>query len=173
MLMQCIPNVERVGDYATNFDEMALKMHQTGLTFSEGAQKELTILGNAVQEILDLTVTALENDNDHAARRIEPLEEVIDDIVLLLKDRHTSRLCEGICSIDSGLIFMDILTYLERAADQCSSIAMLMLAKHNDAILQNHHHYLQMLHETSDQSYLAEQERRREQYLEPLKRIQL
>ena len=173
MLMQCIPDIERVGDYATNFDEMALKMHEGGLAFSEGAKKELEILGDSVQEILDLTVTALENDSEHAARRIEPLEEVIDDIVLLLKDRHTERLCEGTCSIDSGLIFMEILTYMERAADQCSSIAMLMLSKHNDAILQNHHHYLQMLHESSDQSYLAEQDRRREQYLEPLKRIQL
>ncbi|MBQ2991025.1 MAG: Na/Pi cotransporter family protein [Clostridia bacterium] len=173
MLMQCIPDVERVGDYATNFDEMAQKMHDTGLRFSESAQKELRILGEAIQEILDLTVTALENDSEHAARRIEPLEEVIDDIVLMLKDRHTARLCEGVCTIDSGLVFMDMLTYMERAADQCSSIAMMMLSKHNDEILHNHHHYLQVLHESGEQSYVAEQERRREQFLKPLEKIAL
>lgn len=171
MLMQCIRDIERIGDYATNFDEMAQKLHESELHFSSGAQKELGILGNAVQEILRLTLEALENDSQSTARRIEPLEEVIDDMVLLLKNRHTARLCEGICSIDSGLVFMDMLTYFERTADQCSSIAMLMLAKNNEEIMKNHHVYLQELHASDDQSYLAEQENRREQYLVPLENI--
>lgn len=172
MLMQCTPNVERIGDYATNFDEMAKRMHESELSFSENAQKEFEILGEAVQEILRLTVEALENDSESTARRIEPLEEVIDDMVLMLKDRHTARLCQGVCSINSGLIFMDALTHLERAADQCSSIAMLMLGKNNSDILKNHHRYLQELHSSGDQSYLAEQRNRREQYLVPLENIQ-
>ena len=173
VLMQCIRDIERIGDYATNLDEMAQKMNEGGYKFSEGAQQELDILGDAVQEILRLTVEALENDSDYIARRIEPLEEVIDDMVLLLKDRHTARLCQGICSIDSGLIFMDMLTYYERTADQCSSIAMLMLSKNNEAIMKNHHLYLQELHASADQSYLAEQENRRAQYLVPLEKIEL
>lgn len=172
MLMQCIRDIERIGDYATNFDEMAQELHEEGLHFSEGAQKELDILGNAVQEILRLTVEALEKDSQSTARRIEPLEEVIDDMVLLLKNRHTARLCQGTCSIDSGLVFMDMLTYFERTADQCSSIAMLMLAKNNEEIMKNHHMYLQELHASDDQSYLAEQENRREQYLVPLENME-
>lgn len=172
VLMQCGPNLERIGDYATNFDEMARSMRDNGFTFSEPAQQELDILGDAVLEILRLTSEALkEEDSLSIACRIEPLEEVIDDMVLLLKDRHTDRLCQGVCSINSGLVFMDTLTYLERAADQCSSIAMLMLGKHNDAILKNHHHYLQMLHASADQNYLAEQENRRQQYMVPLEHI--
>ena len=173
VLMQCIRDIERIGDYATNLDEMAQKMHECGYKFSEGAKKELSILTDAVQEILRLTVEALANDSDYITRRIEPLEEVIDDMVLLLKDKHTARLCEGICSIDSGLIFMDILTYYERTADQCSSIAMLILSKNNEAIMKNHHLYLQELHASADQSYLAEQENRRAQYLVPLEQIKL
>ncbi len=173
VLMQCIRDIERIGDYATNLDEMAQKMHEEGQKFSEGAQQELDILGDAIQEILRLAVDALDNDSDYIARRIEPLEEVIDDMVLLLKDRHTARLCQGICSIDSGLIFMDMLTYYERTADQCSSIAMLMMSKHNEAIMKNHHLYLQELHASADQSYLAEQENRRAQYLVPLEKIEL
>ncbi len=172
MLMQCGPNLERIGDYATNFDEMARTMRDNDYTFSPSAQQELDILGDAVLEILRLTSEALEKDSVSTACRIEPLEEVIDDMVLLLKDRHTDRLCRGVCSINSGLVFMDALTYLERAADQCSSIAMLILGKHNDAILKNHHHYLHMLHTSTDQSYLAEQENRRQQYLAPLEHIQ-
>ena len=172
MLMQTIPNIERIGDYATNFDELALKLHETGSNFSEGAQKELRLLGDAIMEILRLTVEAIETDSDIVARRIEPLEEVIDDMVLLLRNRHTARLCQGVCSVNTGLIFMDSLTHLERAADQCSSIAMLLLGRHNDAILKNHHQYLHDLHSSTDQSYLAEQENRKQQYLAPLENIQ-
>lgn len=171
MLMQCIRDIERIGDYATNFDEMAKKMHDSELTFSAIAWKELEIIEDAVHEILRLTVEALENDNDYIACRVEPLEEVIDDMVLLLKNRHTARLCQGICSINSGLIFMDMLTYFERAADQCSNIAMQMLGKNNEEIMKNHHLYLQELHATDDKAYLAEQENRRAQYLVPLENI--
>lgn len=173
MLMQCAPNVERIGDYATNFDEMAKKLKDGELTFSEGAQNEMDILGEAITEILRLTVEALRTDSETIARRIEPLEEVIDDMVLLLKNRHTARLCQGICSINSGIIFMDALTHLERAADQCSSIAMLILGKNNEDILKNHHHYLSELHSCTDQSYLAEEKNRREQYLAPLENMKL
>lgn len=172
VLMQCIRDVERIGDYATNFDEMAKKVSDEGLSFSESAHKELAIITDAVLEILRLTVEAIETESEHVARRIEPLEEVIDDMVLLLKDRHTGRLCQGICAISSGLIFMDMLTYFERAADQCSNIAMLMLGKKNEEIMKNHHLYLQELHASADQSYLAEQENRRKQYLVPLKNME-
>ena len=171
VLMRCIRDVERIGDYAINFDEIAKKFHGGELSFSESAKRELAIITDAVQEILRLTVEAIQTDNEYIVRRIEPLEEVIDDMVLLLKERHTGRLCEGICSINSGLVFMDLLTYFERTADQCSNIAMLMLGKSNEDILKNHHLYIQELHVSNDQSYLAEQENRREQYLVPLYNI--
>ena len=172
MFMQCTPNVERIGDYATNFDEMAKKLADANQSFSEGAQKEFDILTDAILEILRLTAEAIETDNEQTVRRIEPLEEVIDDMVLLLKNRHTARLRQGICSIDTGLIFIDALTHLERSADQCSSIAMLILGKSDDEITKNHHRYLHELHATGDQAYLSEHQKRREQYLTPLEAIQ-
>ena len=168
ILMQCIPCVERIGDYATNFDEQAKKKSDLGLDFSEVAQKELDILGDAVKEILRLTVEAIETDSEETARRIEPLEEVIDDMVLLLRNRHTERLRQGVCVINAGIIYIDALTHLERTADQCSSIAMLLMGKRDKEILKNHHRYLQKLHTSTDQSYLAEQKMRRAQYLAPL-----
>lgn len=171
MLMQCIRDIERIGDYATNFDELAKKKADKEVKFSKIARKEFDLINDAVTEILRLTIEAMQDDNDYVARRIEPLEEVIDDMVLLLKNRHTDRLCEGVCSINGGLIFMDVLTYLERTADQCSSIAMLLLGKNNDEISQNHHLYMQELHASSDQSYLAEQDNRKAQYLTPIKNL--
>ncbi len=173
MWMQCVPSVERIGDYATNFDELALKMAETGMKFSESAQKEMDILGDAVLEIIRLTVDAIELDSESTARRIEPLEEVIDDMVLLLRNRHTARLRQGICNVDSGLVFMEALTNLERAADQCSNVAMMVLGKNNEAIMKNHHAYLEELHASSDQNYLAEMKNRRDQYMIPLEAIRM
>lgn len=172
MLMQCVRDIERIGDYAVDFERIAKTMNSSDMKFSKNAQKELEILESAVMEILGLTIDALEQDDITVAKRIEPLEEVIDDMVLLLKERHTERLCKGICSIDSGLNFMDALTYFERAADQCSSIAMLILGKSNEKIMKNHHAYLHELHNSGKQSYVDEENRRREQYYVPLEKIE-
>ena len=172
MLMQSVPNFERVGDYATNLMELAQRLHDDDAEFSDPAKKELQILSAAVNEILDITVTAFNNDDMNAAKSIEPLEEVIDDMVMILRDRHTKRLKNGACSISSGLVFMEALTYLERASDQCSSIAVMMLARHNDKILQNHYDYLREIHAGNDAAYRSELERRRVQYIAPLNAIE-
>ncbi len=172
MLMQTVPNFERIGDYATNLEELAWKLKEEKAEFSETAKQELELIATAVEEILDITVQAFRNDDNALAMRIEPLEETIDDMVMILKDRHTKRLKSGACSIASGLVFMEVLTYLERASDQCSSIAVMMLARKNETILHNHYDYLRELHAGNDVSYREEWERRRMQYVEPLKKIQ-
>lgn len=171
MLMQCAANIERVGDYATNFDEMARKINQEELVFSESAQQEFDIISASVLEILRITIDALENDSELIARTIEPLEEVIDDMVLMLRTRHTNRLRTGKCSITSGLVFMDALTHLERTADQCSNIALLILGRSNDRIMSNHHSYLAELHASGDRDYMDELRKRQAQYLLPLESI--
>lgn len=171
MLMQSVPNFERVGDYATNLVELAQRLRSENCDLSEQAKQELSVLTGAVQEILEITVHAFENDDIATAKMIEPLEEVIDDMVMILRDQHTKRLKNGICTVNSGLVFMETLTYLERASDQCSSIAVMMLARSNKAILQNHYDYLREIHEGNDEAYVAEMNRRREQFITPLNRI--
>lgn len=172
MLMQTVPNYERIGDYATNFVELSQQLKKEETSFSTTAKKELALLSEAVNEILANTVDAFLNNDNEAAKKIEPLEETIDDMVMLLRDRHTKRLKSGECAISSGLIFMEALTYMERASDQCSSIAVMMLARNDDAIMQNHYDYLRDLHTGNDSEYKAEKNRRREQYLAPLKALQ-
>ena len=173
MLMQSVPNFERIGDYATNMVEMAQRLKTEGGEFSSGAKKELRIILDAVNEILELTTRAFANDDIETAKAIEPLEEVIDDMVVILRDRHTKRLKNGECNVPSGLVFMECLTYLERASDQCSSIALMMMARYNKAIMENHYDYLREIHEGNDKAYVAEMDRRRIQYIEPLKAIKL
>lgn len=171
MVMQTVPNFERIGDYATNMVELAQKLKEDNSSFSESAKKELCLITSAVNEILDITVNAFSTDNLELAKSIEPLEETIDDMVMILKDRHTKRLRNGVCSINTGLVFMESLTYFERASDQCSSIAVMMLARSNKAILKNHYDYLREIHAGNDEAYIAEINRRREQYIKPLEQI--
>lgn len=168
MLMQTVPSLERIGDYATNLDERARRLLSEKLEFSDSAKRELGILFDAVNEIISITVEAFSNNDNDLARKVEPLEEVIDDMVVLLKDRHSDRLRKGICSVTIGLVFMEILTHLERAADQCSTIAMLMLARENDAIMRNHHAYLHELHSGEQDEYRLEFEARQRQYFVPI-----
>ena len=172
MLLQTVPSFERVGDYATNLYELAERLHAENAVLSDMAKKELGILCGAVKEILDITLNAFENDDVEAAKKIEPLEETIDDMVMILRDRHTQRLKSGACTISSGLVFMEALTHLERASDHCSSVAVMMVARANENILHNHYEYLRELHEGNDETYRKERSHRREQYLMPLKEIQ-
>ncbi len=171
LLMQTVPCFERIGDYATNFVELAQRLNAEAAQFSESAKRELKLVNAAVNEILSKTVDAFTANDNQAAKTIEPLEEVIDDMVMILRDRHTQRLKSGACSVGSGLVFMEALTYLERASDQCSSIAVMMLARENEAILQNHYEYLREIHSGNDAAYAAEKNMRRRQYIDPLKEI--
>ena len=172
MLIQTVPAFERVGDYATNLVELAERLQAENTTFSDMAKRELEIICSAVYEILSITVDAFTKEDNDAAKAIEPLEETIDDMVMILKDRHTKRLKSGACSIGSGLVFMEALTHLERVSDHCSSIAVVMLARNNELILQNHYDYLREIHSGNDVAYLSERGRRREQYIKPLKEVQ-
>ena len=165
MLLQVVPSFERVGDYGTNMVELSKRLRDEKTSFSDNAKKELALLCTAVHEILDITVDAFASNSNEKARLIEPLEEAIDDMVMILRDRHTKRLKAGSCSISSGLVFMEALTHLERAADHCSSIGVMMLARGNDSILHNHHKYLHELHTGGDADYRSESERRRAQYI--------
>ena len=172
MLLQTVPSFERIGDYATNLVELSERMKNDSCEFSDSAKQEMSILCDAVNEIISITVDAFSADDNDKAKQIEPLEETIDDMVMILRDRHTKRLKSGACSISSGLVFMEALTHLERASDHCSAIAVMMLARNNEAILHNHYDYLREIHAGNDEYYRNERNRRREQYITALKAVQ-
>lgn len=170
-LMQTNTNFERIGDYATDILEFAEEMKKDGVSFSTGAKKELDLMCAAVSEILEITVKAVETGDISTAESVEPLEETIDDMIALLKDRHIERLKAGTCVLSAGLAFVETLTYLERAADQCSSIALLLLSRENAEIMANHHQYLRELHKGAKREYTEELDRRHDQYMKPLLEI--
>lgn len=168
IMIQASTDFERIGDYATNINEFAQKIKNEELTFSPVAKRELSAILAAVDDIIEMTVKAFNDDDIELAKRVEPLEEVIDDMVQYLRDSHINRLKSGECKVTAGIIFIETLTYLERASDQCSSIAMLIISQVDAKIRKNHHEYIEELHKETDSAYVAEIRRRREQYLLPL-----
>lgn len=168
LLLQAVTDFERIGDYATNLNGIALQISEEKVRFSPRACEEFRFARAALEEITGLTVEAFQTGNVELARRIEPLEEVIDELVITLKDNHISRLKAGSCTVAAGIAFTEALTNIARAADQCSSIAVFLLGSEDPEILRNHHAYLRELHKGSDPAYAEEFEKRRQQYLLPI-----
>lgn len=154
--IQCFSEFERIGDFAVNLVENSDELHNKGMAFSEQGNRDLENLSLAISEIIGLTNECFKNSDPDLARHIEPLEEVIDEMVELLKDRHIERLRSGKCAIYSGLVFLDVLTNVERIADHCSNIAVYTLAQTDDTVMTNHHDYIKNLHQGNDPFYIEE-----------------
>lgn len=122
-----LSNVERISDHAVNIAEVAQELHEKKLAFSAQAYKELEICISAVSEIAELTKKAMANNDLNEARKVEPLEEVIDTLIKELKDGHVQRVQLGKCTLELGFIFNDCINDLERVADHCSNIASSVL----------------------------------------------
>ncbi len=121
MLIGSISDFERIGDHAVNVAEWAENLGKRGV--SSGAKGEIEILREAVDENLGFAFTAFANTDVKTALMVEPLEETVDHICEKLRNKHIKRLKNGKCSVESGLVFMEILSNLERISDHCSNIA--------------------------------------------------
>ena len=122
-LLKTIGDFERISDHAVNVLESAEELRTKGLTFSKTAQRELEVLSKAVRDILALALRAFREQDMDAAGQVEPLEQVIDDLKEQMRTRHILRLQQGQCSIETGFVWCDLLTDLERTSDHCSNIA--------------------------------------------------
>lgn len=123
MMLHSITDAERIGDHSLNIAESIYELHDKGLSFSGEARRELDILSAAVSEILTLAGKAILEMDAKTALKVEPLEELIDDIVEHIKANHIARLKNGACTIELGFILNDILADIERVSDHCSNIA--------------------------------------------------
>jgi phosphate:Na+ symporter len=126
-LLKIIGDLERISDHSVNVMESVEEIVEKKIEFSEGARKEMAVLCGAVEEILRLTMDALNRDDADAASCIEPLEQVVDHLKAQLRNRHIARLKKGECSVEAGFVWSDLLTDLERTSDHCSNIALSIL----------------------------------------------
>ena len=123
MLLKAIGDFERIGDHASSVLKAAEEMKEKNIVFTEGARKELSILRSAVNEIVGLACKAFAENDVEAAFKVEPLEQVVDGIKEQLRRRHIERLQQGLCTIEAGFVWSDLLTDLGRVSDHCSNIA--------------------------------------------------
>ncbi len=139
-LLHAIGDFERIGDHALNIVNTAQEISDKNISFSEQANAELKIAANAISEITGLTADAFCFNNTSLALEVEPLEEVIDDMVDEIKSRHIARLTGGSCTIELGFVLSDLLTNFERVSDHCSNVAVCLLRIHDS--LYDTHEYL-------------------------------
>ena len=145
--IQCFGEFERIGDHAVNLTENAQEFIDRNASLSPMARQELKVLREVLGEILDYTYKAFAATDYDAARRIEPVEEVVDDLVATLRTNHIRRVRDGQCTVYAGLTFLDILVNVERIADQCSNIGVFTLSMTDERIMNNHHDYIHALHQ--------------------------
>lgn len=134
--------------------------------FSSKADKELEIFLDAVKEILDMSIDAFETNNTDEASKVEPLEEVIDDINTVVKANHIKRLQKGKCTIEQGFVLSDISMNLERVSDHCSNIAISVIEIERDGF--DAHGYLENLKRDGDPQFAAMVEQYRDKYALPV-----
>ena len=141
--LHTINDFERISDHALNIAECAKELHDKEITFSNKGEKELKVLISAVSEIVGTAVGAFVDNDIERAYRVEPLEELIDNLCDEMKMHHIDRLQKGICTLHHGFVFNDLLTNLERVSDHCSNIAVAMIELESESF--DAHEYINSL----------------------------
>ena len=142
-LLHCIGDIERISDHALNIADAAKEVYDKKIKFSSKAKEDINVMASAVSEILNLSSCALANDDLESAKRVEPLEQVIDRLKRKIKSGHISRLRQGDCTIELGFVLSDIINNFERISDHCSNIAACFIEITNDSF--EVHEYLNQL----------------------------
>jgi phosphate:Na+ symporter len=143
-MLHTIGDLERIGDHAENISMVAKELHEKGISFSENAKKEIKVITNAINEIVDLTTDSFIKNDKQTASLVEPLEQVIDTLRADIQARHIARVQKGECTVELGFVLTDLLGNYERVSDHCSNIAVYTVqleTKQLDA-----HKYLRGLH---------------------------
>ena len=158
-ILHTIDDFERIGDHAMNIVEVAKELYDKQQAFSDDANDNIATLNEAVNELVDMTITAFETNDLHLAAKVEPLEQVVDLIILKIKKKHIKRLQDGDCTIQLGFALNDLLTSYERVADHCSNIGVAIIESHHGTL--DVHEYLDSLKAAHDEDF----ERRYDKYL--------
>ena len=142
-LLHCIGDIERISDHALNIAESAKEVFDKEIKFSDSAKSEIITMAAAVEEILELSTQTLANEDLISAKRVEPLEQVIDRLKRKIKNGHISRLRQGDCTVELGFVLSDLLNDFERISDHCSNIAVCFIEITNDSF--EVHEYLNQI----------------------------
>ena len=148
-----ISEFERLGDHAMNIAETAEEMYRQGMTFSDYALRELSVVRDLIRNILNYTGRTFEKCDAPSAEHIEPLEEVVDDLVNALRQNHLERLRQRTCSVLAGTEFLNMLSDIERISDICSNVGVFTIARVRPEIKHEIHDYVSKLHSGKDATF--------------------
>ena len=160
--LHTLGDFERLSDHAVNIADAAQEISQKSVKLSDGALAELEVLTGAVVEVADLATRAFIYNDLGMAQRVEPLEEVIDDLCDQMKLHHVARLQTGECTLNQGFVFNDLLTNYERVADHCSNIAVAIIELESQSF--DTHEYLQSLKAARTEAFRQYQAEYAEKY---------
>ncbi len=166
-----ITEFERLGDHALNIAEIAAELHNKDSAFSKVALSELTVLWELLDTILNHTSEAFRKQNLTEARQIEPLEQVVDDLVNVLKINHLDRLRKGKCGVFNGSEFFNLLSEAERISDVCSNVGVATVARAKPEIKHQVHNYISMLHSGKDEEFNQVYQKTHDEYFKKLNTI--
>lgn len=160
--LHSITDFERISDHARNIAECAKEIHDKEIVFSDAANHELAILREAITEVVSVAISAFVNNDLELATRVEPLEELIDNLCDEMKNHHVDRLQRGECVLEKGFVFNDLITNYERISDHCSNIAVGMIELGSDNF--DTHQYLSSLKKMKDETFTKYFEEYQEKY---------
>lgn len=163
-----VKEFERLGDHAVNIAEDAKELSDGDNKLSPEALKELSVALELIEKIMAYTTVAFEKRDVESARHIEPLEEVMDDMINMLHDNHLQRLREGKCTVQTGIVFLDVLSNMERIADICSNVGVAIVARVNPETASLAHTYISSLHQGGDAVFNEEYLRAHDEMFEKL-----
>ena len=123
LLFHTINDIERIGDLSENIAELAENAIKNNVKFSERALDEIKEIYNKTLESYDLSLEAMKQNDMSIANNAIELEEDVDELDKAYRNEHMKRLNQHLCSIDSGIIYLDLLTNIERISDHSASIA--------------------------------------------------
>lgn len=123
LLFNTVNDIERVSDHADNISELSKIAIEKNIEFSKDAIEEITNIYTKAQENFKASMKCLEENNKENLYQIYKIEDEVDALEKLYKKTHIERLNKGQCTIDSGVLFLDLLTNLERVSDHACNIA--------------------------------------------------
>lgn len=161
-LLHIVGDIERISDHSVNILKAAKEMHEKEVSFSQEAKHEINVIANALTEVISLAVEAVVNEDLNVAKKIEPLEQIIDKLNYKIKKNHIARLRDGNCTIELGFILADVLNNYERVADHCSNIAVCLLEIDNNSF--ETHEYLNNVKETGANEFFEHYDMYKKRY---------